>query len=142
MQEEGERMSQTKVLIVDDEDDIARAIAKRLHYAGYRVLTAGDGNEAIRLAMHESPDVVIMDIGLPDRDGHEIAQHLFTMPETVSTPIIFVTARIAEEDRTRAYQVGAVAYLTKPFRSSELLTAVSRAAAASRQMHCAEGLHY
>ena len=132
----------TKVLVVDDEKDITRAIAKRLRFSGYQVSTAGDGDEALRLALDESPDVVIMDIGLPEQDGHQIAQHLFTMSETMSTPIIFLTARIAEEDRTRAYQLGAVAYLTKPFQSYELLSAVSRAAATSRQMRSVEGLHH
>jgi DNA-binding response OmpR family regulator len=105
-------------------------------------LTAGDGAEAVRLALEESPDLVIMDIGLPDQDGHTIAQRLFTMKETVSTPIIFVTARTTEEDRTRAYQAGAVAYLTKPIQSTELLDAVSRATTVSRQIRSADYQHH
>jgi DNA-binding response OmpR family regulator len=129
-------MSRTKVLVVEDDDDIARAIAMRLHYAGYQVLTAGDGVAAVRTAVHESPDLVILDIGLPDQNGHEVAHRLFTMGETISTPIIFLTARTGEADRTRAYKDGAIAYLTKPYEPSELLSAVSRAATASRQMHC------
>src|SRR2546429_5108407 len=124
-------MSRTQVLVVDDEDDIANAIATRLRYAGYRTLTAGCATEAVRMALDESPDVVILDIGLPDQDGHEIAQRLSTMAETVSMPVIFLTARTAEEDRTRAYQGGSIAYLTKPFRSHELLAAVSHPATAS-----------
>jgi two-component system OmpR family response regulator len=135
-------MSQTRVLVVDDEDDIARAIAMRLRYAGYHVMTAGNGTEAVHLALYDAPDLVILDIGLPGQDGHEIAQRLFTMSATISTPIIFLTARRADEDRTRAYQVGAVAYLTKPFRSYDLLTAVSRAESASRQMRCAECMQH
>ena len=135
-------MAHGKILVVEDEKEIARAIGMRLHFAGYEVFTAGDGVEAVRLARETLPDLMIMDIGLPEQNGHETAQRLFTMVETAAIPIIFVTARIADEDRARAYRVGAVAYLTKPFASTALLDAVSRAETISRQMRCGESLSH
>ena len=135
-------MSLTKVLVVDDEDDIAWGIATRLRFAGYDVLTACDGVEAVKMAVEELPDLVILDIGLPDLDGHAVARNLQTLDATASTSIIYLTARTAIEDRTRAYETGAIAYLTKPYRSPDLLSAVERAATATRNMRCENNVEY
>jgi DNA-binding response OmpR family regulator len=135
-------MSLYKVLVVDDELEIVRAIGMRLQSAGYEVVSATDGAMATELVTLESPDLVILDLGMPCIDGHTVAGRLRDHVKTLLTPIIFLTARTTEEDRTRAYQVGAVAYLTKPFQSYELLNAVSRAASVSRRIRSAECLHH
>jgi two-component system KDP operon response regulator KdpE len=130
------------VLVVDDESDIARAIAMRLCSAGYEVLTAKDAREALRLAVSDSPDLLILDLGLPDQDGHAVAHQMLADTRTMATPIIFLTARYGDEDRARAFKSGAVAYLNKPFQSDELLQAVSRAVTVSSQMRCRDRLHH
>jgi DNA-binding response OmpR family regulator len=120
-------MSQTKILVVDDEVEIVRAVAMRLKSAGYEVIAAHDGITATQLAIREKPDLVIMDIGLPCGDGHVITQRLLDNVETMSTPIIYLTARTADVDRKKAAAIGAAGYLTKPYRAEELLDTVSRA---------------
>ena len=120
-------MSQAKILVVDDEQEIVRALTLRLRAAGYRVISAKDGETAVRMASKLSPDLVIMDIGMPCGDGHAVVRQLAENAETLATPIIFLTAQTSEKDRTQAYKAGAVGYLTKPFKSQSLLTVVSRA---------------
>ncbi len=124
-----------KVLVVDDEIEIVKAVSMRLRSAGYGVISARDGQMATQMALHEAPDLVILDIGMPCGDGHTVAQRLLAQAETMSTPIIFLTARDSEDDRRRAFQAGAIAYINKPFASQDLLAVVSRALAASKRMH-------
>lgn len=126
-------MPQAKILVVDDEQEIVRMLTMRLRTAGYQVISATDGESAVRMASKLSPHLVIMDIGLPCGNGHAAVRHLAENIETVDTPVIYLTARTAEEDRTRAYQAGAVGYLTKPFKAQELLAVVSRAISISRR---------
>ena len=125
-------MAQSKILVVDDEVEIARAVAMRLRAAGYQVIVAHDGMMATQLAFSESPDLVIMDIGLPCGDGHIVTQRLLNNVETMSMPIIYLTARTAEVDRKRAEINHAAGYLTKPFKADELLTTVSDALSAGK----------
>jgi DNA-binding response OmpR family regulator len=120
-------MSLAKILVVDDEVEIVRAVSMRLRAAGYEVIAAHDGMMATKLAIRESPDLVIMDIGMPCGDGHVVAERLLTNFGTSATPIVFLTARTAESDRARAAENHAAGYLTKPFKAEELLTTVSRA---------------
>src|SRR5437879_9627825 len=116
-----------KVMVVDDEMDIVRAVGMRLMIAGYKVVSAVDGAMAIGVAESELPDLVILDIGMPYADGHAVASRLRDNPKTRLTPIIFLTARTSTEDRAQAYGAGAVAYVTKPFKTQDLLGVVSRA---------------
>jgi DNA-binding response OmpR family regulator len=120
-------MPEYKIMVVDDEMEIVRAVGMRLMVAGYKVITALDGGMAIGMAEIERPDLVILDIGMPHADGHKVAACLRENPRTWLTPIIYLTARTSEEDKARAYQSGAVAYLTKPFKTQDLLGVVSRA---------------
>jgi DNA-binding response OmpR family regulator len=119
-------MSQAKILVVDDEQEIVRALTMRLRAAGYQVISANNGEAAVRLASKLSPDLVILDIGMPCGNGHAVARQLAENSETLDTPVIFLTARMSEEDRTRAFQAGAAAYLIKPFKPQDLLAAVAR----------------
>src|ERR1700732_4527814 len=104
-----------KVLVVDDEPDIVRAVALRLKTAGYDVVTAMDGAGALMTAVTEQPDLVLLDIGLPYGDGHVVAARLRSNPKTAHFPILFLSARNAPEDLGSARSSGAVGFITKPY---------------------------
>lgn len=88
--------SGAKILVVDDEPDVVRALTMRLKFAGYEVIVASDGASATRLAITEQPDLVILDIGLPCGDGHDVAGRLCENMNTAAVPIIFLTARTSQ----------------------------------------------
>jgi DNA-binding response OmpR family regulator len=120
-------MPPAKILVVDDEQEIVRALTMRLRAAGYQVISAHDGLVGTQMAITESPDLVILDIGMPCGDGHTVAQRLMNNKETRATPIIFLTARTSEIDRKKAKNVHAAGYLTKPFKSQDLLDTIADA---------------
>lgn len=110
-------MNRTKVLIVDDEPKIVRFVKTALNLAGYDVITAGTGQLAQRMAETERPDLIVLDLGLPDIDGFQVLREL----RTYSTiPIIILTARDDEKDKVHGLELGADDYLTKPFGIREL----------------------
>jgi DNA-binding response OmpR family regulator len=113
-------MAQT-VLVVDDEPRIAAIAADYLRHAGYAVLTAADGEDALAKARAGRPDLVILDLGLPRRGGLDVARIL--RAET-SVPIIMLTARAGEPDRLLGLETGADDYITKPFSPRELVARV------------------
>jgi DNA-binding response OmpR family regulator len=102
-----------KILVVDDEDDMVRALIPRLSHAGFVVLSASDGPTALNIAALEQPDVIVLDIGLPGPDGHQVAQQLKSNPETCRIPIIFFSARATDHDIDRGWNVGAAGFLAK-----------------------------
>ena len=114
-----------KVLIVDDEPDIVRALALRLKTAGYDVVAAMDGAGALMTAVTEQPDLVLLDIGLPYGDGHVVASRLRSNPKTAHIPILFLSARNGPEDLASARKSGAVGFIAKPYDPEELLRRVS-----------------
>jgi len=116
-----------RVLVVDDEPDIAFLVKKRLENAGYEVIIATDGISATQMSMQRSPDVIVLDIGMPCGDGHTVASRIRNNPNTALTPIIYLTARTSDKDRSRAAEAGAFAYLTKPFIAEELVDLVNQA---------------
>jgi len=116
------------VLVVEDEDDIRNLVALHLRRAGFRVLTAGDGERALQLAQQNQPPVVLLDLMLPDMSGNEICAALRASPETRDTYVIMVTARTEEEDRIAGFEVGADDYVPKPFSVRELVLRVQAAA--------------
>ena len=110
-----------RILVVDDEPEILRALRTNLAAHGYAVLTAGSGAEAQALYTARRPDLVLLDLGLPDLDGLEfIAQ----VRAHAATPIVVLSARGAEGDKVRALDLGADDYLTKPFGMDEMLARV------------------
>ena len=127
-------MARATILVVDDDQDIVRMLMMRLRTAGYEVLYANDGNEAMRTAEVAIPDLLIMDIGMPKSDGHDVAKRLRENSATRRIPIIFLTARMSDKDRLRAFSAGVSRYLTKPFDSAELLSTVSRALSCIRPL--------
>jgi two-component system alkaline phosphatase synthesis response regulator PhoP len=111
----------TTILVVDDERQIAQIARDYLEHAGYSVITAGEGIEAIALARERHPDLVVLDLGLPRLDGLEVAKRL---RRESSVPIIMLTARVEESDRLAGLELGADDYITKPFSPRELVARV------------------
>jgi two-component system alkaline phosphatase synthesis response regulator PhoP len=107
--------------VVDDERQIAQIARDYLQHAGYSVITAGEGIEAIALARERHPDLVVLDLGLPRLDGLEVAKRL---RRESSVPIIMLTARVEESDRLAGLELGADDYITKPFSPRELVARV------------------
>jgi two-component system phosphate regulon response regulator PhoB len=114
-----------RILVVDDEPDIAALVAYHLAKAGYRVATASNGTEAIRAAADQRPDVIVLDLMLPGISGLDVLQTLRKQPETRDVGVILLTARREEADRIRGLSLGADDYLTKPFSPHELTLRVA-----------------
>jgi two-component system cell cycle response regulator DivK len=110
-----------KILYVEDNDDNVYMLRGRLTRAGYTVVIARDGVEGVRLAAAESPDLVIMDLGLPELDGWEATRQLKAQPETAKIPVIAISAHAMPGDRERALQAGCDDYDTKPVDFPRLL---------------------
>lgn len=109
------------VLVIDDEPQLLRFLTAALRSHGYRVLTAATADEGERLALSHRPDVILLDLGLPDRDGLEVVRSLRTWCEA---PILVISARGQEDDKVAALEDGANDYLTKPFGTRELMARI------------------
>lgn len=114
-------MNKFHVLVIEDEKNISNFISKTLSSQGYRVSCASNGNEALSLATSLCPDILLLDLGLPDMDGMEVIRRFRAWS---NRPIIVVSARTLESDKVRALDAGADDYLTKPFGTSELLARI------------------
>ena len=108
----------TRVLVVDDDPQILRALKINLAARGYTVLVASDGTKALHVAAHDHPDVIVLDLGLPDLDGTDVISGLRGWS---TTPIIVLSARTDSGDKVEALDAGADDYITKPFGMDELL---------------------
>jgi two-component system phosphate regulon response regulator PhoB len=113
-----------KILVVDDEPDALDLIQFNLKGAGYDVITADDGSEALKKARAAQPALVVLDLMLPEVDGLEVCKTLRREPATATIPIIMLTAKAAEIDRVLGLELGADDYLTKPFSPRELVLRV------------------
>ncbi|MEA3277828.1 MAG: phosphate regulon transcriptional regulator PhoB [Pseudomonadota bacterium] len=113
------------ILVVDDEPDIREVIRFALEDAGFRVLEAGHADEARKLLLSESPDLLLLDWMLPGRSGLELAQQLKQSTKTRALPIIMVSARGEEEDRVKGLDTGADDYIAKPFSPREMVARVN-----------------
>jgi len=116
-----------KILIVDDERDIVKALTIRLQGAGYEVVTAFDGAQAIFVAHKERPDLIILDIRMPAGDGFGVAEKLKHSASTFSIPVIFLTGGPERNSEEKAMTLGARFYIKKPYDPEELLDAIKRA---------------
>jgi two-component system KDP operon response regulator KdpE len=110
--------SGARILVVDDERPIRRFLRAALTAHGFEVIEAATGQDALDIAANQNPDVIILDLGLPDMDGLEVTRRLREWSET---PIIILSVRDQEQDKVRALDAGADDYLTKPFGVQELL---------------------
>ena len=113
-----------RILVVDDDRDIVRLVRSYLEKAGYEILTAYDGNTALRLMQAERPQLLILDLMLPDRDGWDVARVVRSDPRIESTPIIMLTARVEDHDKIVGLEIGADDYITKPFNPREVVARV------------------
>jgi two-component system phosphate regulon response regulator PhoB len=116
----------SKVLVVDDEPDAIELIAFNLKGAGLDVITAADGNEALKKAKQTAPDLIVLDLMLPEVDGLEVCKVLRRDSKTAGIPILMLTAKAAEIDRVLGLELGADDYVTKPFSPRELVLRVKR----------------
>lgn len=114
-----------KVLVVDDEEPILELLKYNLEKAGYQVETAADGVRALETARRFHPDLVLLDIMMPEMDGVETCRRLREMPEVQHTFIIFLTARSEEYSEVAAFDVGADDYITKPIKPRALLSRIN-----------------
>jgi len=112
---------QPRILLVDDELAIQRSVGLLLRARGYNVQIAGTGADAIAMAAREEPDLVVLDLGLPDLEGTEVCRRIRT---TSQVPIVVLSARGAEADKVNALDLGADDYITKPFGPDELLARI------------------
>lgn len=110
-----------KVLVVDDAPEIVRIVRDYLEHAGFSVVTGSNGSDALRLARTERPDLIVLDLGLPGRDGIDVTRDL---RRESSVPIVMLTARTDETDKLVGLELGADDYVTKPFSARELVARV------------------
>ncbi len=117
-------MGKNRILVVDDEPGIVDIAKANLEGYGYSVVAAYDGEEALRMIREEMPDLVVLDILMPEMDGWEVLEQIEADPELAGIPVIMLTARVSDEDVLRGLESGAVEYMTKPFYPNDLIAAV------------------
>jgi DNA-binding response OmpR family regulator len=121
-----------KVLVVDDDRAIQQLLEVNLELDGYDVAKAVDGAEALEMVASFAPDIVLLDVMMPRMDGREVCKRLKADPKTAALPIVFLSARAQEMDVSLGLELGAAAYLTKPFEPQDLLDTVRRVLAESK----------
>jgi two-component system alkaline phosphatase synthesis response regulator PhoP len=121
-----------KILITEDDPSYRRFLSYFLEKEGYKVITASDGLEGLFKAQQEKPDLLILDIMLPGMDGFEICNHLRAELETTHTPILMLSAKGQDADKSIGLSIGADEYLTKPVESSILLRTIESLLAKSK----------
>jgi DNA-binding response OmpR family regulator len=118
--------SQAKILLIDDHRTVLRLLEAILKLKGYDLLYAENGQQGMALARQEKPDLILLDVMMPEIDGFKVCQYLKGQPETAAIPVVFLTARGAESDLETGRKVGAQGFLTKPFLAREVLDLVER----------------
>ena len=119
-------LTQRNVLVVDDHAPMRTLCRVNLEAAGFRVLEAADGDEALAAIGTDRPDLILLDIMMPRVSGWEVAAALLADSSTDRIPIVFITARTGVTDRIRAFELGAQGYLTKPFDPAGLAATVTK----------------
>lgn len=114
-----------KILVIEDNPGSLRLLVYTLEHEGYQVITAVNGLEGLIKALEEKPDLVILDIMLPGKDGFEVCYRLRTESQTSHLPVLVLSVKDQEVDKAIALRVGADAYITKPWQRSELLTTMA-----------------
>lgn len=118
-------MTKPKVLVVDDEDNLRKLVLATLESESYDLLEAKDGRQALEIATAERPDLVLLDVGLPELDGYQVCRQLRCNDMTKDAVVVMLTAMGQPADRSRGFDAGADDYFTKPFSPIALLNKVS-----------------
>jgi putative two-component system response regulator len=113
-----------RVLLVDDDPVIVRLLEVNFRLEGFHVRTASSGEQALEKAAEEPPDAMVIDVMMPGLDGWEVCARLREHPETADIPVVFLSARARDEDRSRGYALGVVEYVMKPFDPADLIEVV------------------
>ena len=119
-------MAKKKILIVEDEESLLKLESILLTSKGYDVRGVANGQEALDAVAEEKPDLILLDIMLPEIDGFEVCQRIKDDPDTTDIPIIMLTAKKSREDMARGEKVGADWYITKPFKSVMVIETIQR----------------
>ena len=119
-------MAKQKILIVEDEESLLKLESILLTSKGYDVRGVSNGREALEAIAEEKPDLVLLDIMLPEIDGFEVCQRIKDDPETRDIPVVMLTAKKSREDMARGEKVGADWYITKPFKSVMVIETIQR----------------
>jgi CheY-like chemotaxis protein len=119
------------ILVADDDGDVRELVVFRLERAGYRVVTAADGQEAVEVALERSPDVCVIDVMMPKLDGYQVTERLRASPGLAEVPIVLLTASVEDAAVSRGFEVGASDYIKKPFGPHELLERIAAALGSS-----------
>jgi two-component system KDP operon response regulator KdpE len=117
-------MTKPRILVVDDDPDLVRALRLRLRANNYEIVTAGDGYSAIAVAQKEHPDLILLDLGLPAGDGFVVLERLQKSDALSSVPVIVLSARDPQDNEARALRTGAAAFFQKPADNEELLNVI------------------
>jgi pilus assembly protein CpaE len=117
-------MTPRRILIADDDVDALRLVGLMLERKGYHIMAAASGQQALQKAIESNPDIIILDVMMPDVDGYQVAAQLRQHPATESIPILMFTAKTAVNDKIAGFQAGADDYLTKPVHPRELITRI------------------
>ncbi|MEW6619034.1 MAG: response regulator [bacterium] len=117
-------MSKKKVLVIDDEPFLVKALKIRLEMSGYEVITAYDGLDGLNKAIEERPDLILLDVMLPKKNGYQICQRLKSDEQYKHIPIVMLTAKGQKSDKEWGERTGADVYITKPFDDKELLAKI------------------
>ena len=117
-------MANEKILVVDDEEHIAELISYNLTSNGYKVITANNGIDAVKIAIEEKPNLILLDLMIPGKDGYDVCKDVRSNSEIRNIPIIMLTAKSEELDKILGLELGADDYITKPFSVRELLARV------------------
>ena len=115
-----------RILIVDDERDLVETMTFRLEASGYEILKAYDGQEGLKKIREEKPDLVLLDVMMPLKDGYQVCQEVKNDEKIRNIPVIMLTAKSQESDKSVGESVGVDDYLTKPFQSHELLEKIEK----------------
>lgn len=115
-----------RILVVDDDPVILRLIEVNLDLEGFEVITADRGEDAIEQARSATPDLIILDLMMPEMSGWEIAERLQKDDETKGIPLVFLSARTQDEDRRRGQELGVAGYVTKPFDPADLVDTIRK----------------
>ena len=124
-------MAKAKILLIDDHRTVLRLLEAILKLKGYELLYAENGQQGMAMARQEHPDLILLDVMMPEIDGFKVCQYLKGQTETAHIPVVFLTARGAADDQAAGRRAGAQGFLTKPFLAREVLDLIERVLARS-----------